>query len=267
MKIKITIFCAALFALNLLCDAQDRALKFLGIPVDGYKSEMIQKLEHKGYVYSINRGEDVLSGEFNGTNVNIHILTNKNKVWRVYIEDDDVRDEYQIKLRFNTLCKQFERNSRYTSFAGNQKIPMDEDISYEMNVNDKHYEAAYYQIPDDPNLTNYFEELNARIDNFNLGQQKDSLALKQLLESVPDPFPALSAYDADTFSKYDEDFFDRLSSATEEKQLAMVMTLMEDIMSILSNRMVWFTISEYYGNYYISMYYDNVYNKASGEDL
>ena len=38
-------------------------------------------------------------------------------------------------------------------------------------------------------------------------------------------------------------------------------------MSIYSNRMVWFTISKYYGGYYISMYYDNGYNKASGEDL
>ena len=39
---------------------------------------------------------------------------------------------------------------------------MDEDISYEMNVNDKRYEAAFYQIPDDPNLMNDIEELSTR---------------------------------------------------------------------------------------------------------
>ena len=55
MKIKTLILCAALFTLTLLCNAQDRALKFLGIPVDGYKSEMIQKLRDKGYIYSKKR--------------------------------------------------------------------------------------------------------------------------------------------------------------------------------------------------------------------
>ena len=30
---------------------------------------------------------------------------------------------------------------------------------------------------------------------------------------------------------------------------------------------VWFCISEIYGKYYISMYYDNEYNHANGEDL
>lgn len=252
--------------ITLLCNAQDRALKFLGIPIDGYKSEMIQKLKAKGYTYSKTEGEDVLTGEFNGTDVNIFIGTNNNKVWRIYIADEDTRDEYQIKLRFNTLCEQFERNSRYTSFSEEQKIPMDEDISYEMNVNDKRYEAAYYQIPDEPNLMKNIEELSARFGNFNLGQQ-DSSVLEQQIEVITELFSALSTYDAETFSKYDMNFFAQFSSATEEERLAIAMTLMKDIMSILSNRMVWFTISEYYGSYYISMYYDNGYNKASGEDL
>ena len=266
MKIKTLILCTTLLTLSVLCSAQDRALKFLGIPVDGYKSEMIQKLRDEGYTYSKDGDEDVLTGEFNGTDVNIYIVTNKNKIWRVYIADDDTRDEYQIKLRFNTLCEQFEKNPRYTAISEDQKIPMDEDISYEMNVNDKRYEAAFYQIPDDPNLMKAIEELSARFDNLNSGQQ-DSLAYEQLSEAVDDLYSALFTYDAETFSKYDVDYLAHLSSATEEEQLAMAKTLTEDIMSILSNRMVWFTISEYCGGYYISMYYDNGYNKASGEDL
>lgn len=266
MKIETLILCAALLTLTVLCNAQDRALKFLGIPVDGYKSEMIQKLRDKGYTYSIIEGEDVLTGEFNGIDVNIYIGTYNNKVWRIYIADNDTRDEYQIKLRFNTLCEQFEKNPRYTALSEDQEIPMDEDISYEMNVNDKRYEAAFYQIPDDPDLMNDIEELSARFDNLNSGQQ-DSLAFEQQVEAITDLFAALSAYDAETFTKYDADYFVQLGSATEEEQIAMAMTLMEDIMSILSNRAVWFTISEYYGGYYISMYYDNGYNRASGEDL
>ena len=266
MKIKTLILCTTLLTLSVLCSAQDRALKFLGIPVDGYKSEMIQKLRDEGYTYSKDGDEDVLTGEFNGTDVNIYIVTNKNKIWRVYIADDDTRDEYQIKLRFNTLCEQFEKNPRYTAISEDQKIPMDEDISYEMNVNDKRYEAAFYQIPDDPNLMKAIEELSARFDNLN-SDQPDSLAFEQQVEVITGLFAALSAYDAETFSKYDADYFVQLGSATKEEQIAMAMTLMEDIMSILSNRAVWFTISKYYRGYYISMYYDNGYNKASGEDL
>ena len=266
MKIKTPISCAILLTLTLLCNAQDKALKFLGIPVDGYKSEMIQKLRDKGYTYSKNGGEDVLAGEFNGTDVNIYIGTNNNKVWRIYIADDDTRDEYQIKLRFNTLCEQFEKNPRYTALSEDQEIPMDEDISYEMNVNKKHYEAAYYQIPDAPDLMNNIEEFSARFGNLNSGQQ-DSLILEQQAEAITNLFSALSAYDAETFSKYDAEYFAQQNFASDEEQFERAMTLVEDIMSILSNRMVWFTISEYFGEYYISMYYDNGYNKASGEDL
>ena len=261
MKIKTSVLCSTLLAFSLLSDAQDRALKFLGIPVDGYKSEMIQKLRNKGYIYS---GGNILTGEFNGTDVNIHIVTNNNKVWRIYIEDDNTRDEYQIKLRFNTLCDQFTRNSKYKALIENQKIPMDEDISYEMNVKDKHYEAVFYQIPDDPNLIQNMEELNSRLEAFDSGQQ-DSLTFGQ--SAMAGLFSALSEYDAETFSKYDEDFVAQLSSTYEESRLAAAMMLVEDILSIFSNRTVWFTISERYGSYFISMYYDNGYNKASGEDL
>lgn len=267
MKTKILILCVILSTLTLMCNAQDKALKFLGIPVDGTKSEMIRKLRDKGFTYMKNGDEDILTGEFNGTDVCIYIATNNNKVWRIYIADDNTRDEYQIKLRFNTLCDQFERNSRYTSFAENQKIPMEEDISFEMEANDKHYEAAYYQIPDNQNLMNDLEELSMRLDNLNSGQQNNILDLEQQGEAIQDLFSALSAYDAKTFSKYDEDYFAHFISAPEEEQLSMSMILIEDIMSILSKRMVWFTISEHYGEYYISMYYDNGYNRSSGEDL
>ena len=266
MKIKTLILCAALLVLTVLCDAQDRAIKFLGIPVDGYKSEMIQKLKNKGYTYTKILDEDVLTGEFNGADVNIHIVTNNNKVWRIYIADDDIRDEYQIKLRFNTLCEQFEKNPRYTALSEDQKIPMDEDISYEMKLNDKRYEAAFYQILDDENLMKDIEAVNARFDNLN-SEQQDSSVFEQQVEAITDFFATLSAYDAETFSKYDTNYFEQLSSATKDEQIAMAITLMGDIMSILSNRMVWFTISESYGGYFISMYYDNGYNMASGEDL
>ena len=34
-----------------------------------------------------------------------------------------------------------------------------------------------------------------------------------------------------------------------------------------TKKTVWFMISENYGRYYITMFYDNEYNRANGEDL
>lgn len=39
------------------------------------------------------------------------------------------------------------------------------------------------------------------------------------------------------------------------------------MLDLWSKRAVWFTIMEFYGEYYIGIYYDNVYNQANGEDL
>ena len=36
---------------------------------------------------------------------------------------------------------------------------------------------------------------------------------------------------------------------------------------IMEKKFVWFMISESYGQYYITMFYDNEYNHSDGEDL
>ena len=81
--------------------AQGDVTKFLGIPVDGYKSEMIQKLKAKGYQYSA--AQECFTGEFNGRDVNIFIGTNNNKVYRIMVADANYVSEGDIKIRFNTL--------------------------------------------------------------------------------------------------------------------------------------------------------------------
>jgi hypothetical protein len=52
--------------------------KFLGIPVDGTKTEMKQKLIAKGFVPKKMGDLEWLEGEFNGRNVNVYICTNWN---------------------------------------------------------------------------------------------------------------------------------------------------------------------------------------------
>ena len=253
-------------SLPLMLHANDKAIKFLGIPVDGYKSEMIQNLREKGFKHSVIDGEDVLEGEFNGSDVNIYIATYNNKVWRIGVVDAMPRDEYQIKLRFNKLCEQFERNIRYSSLSDDQTIPIDEDISYEMYVNEKRYEATFFQKPDNPNLKSGIEELMLELNKLSTNQT-DSLTTKQQIEFFVQIFSVLSAYDEDTFSKYDKDFFSEYVVEDELVRAAKLLLMKVDIMSILTKRTVWFTINEHAGEYYIFMFYDNGYNEASGEDL
>lgn len=130
-----------LFALTL--NAQNDVTKFLGIPVDGSKAEMIQKLKTKGFT-STSYDREILEGEFNGRDVTIYVQTNNNKVWRIIVSDASGISEQQIKIHFNNLCSQFENNSNYIS-TSDFTIPESEDIAYEMLVHKKQYQAVFFQ--------------------------------------------------------------------------------------------------------------------------
>ncbi len=199
--------------------------KFLGIPVDGTKTEMKQKLIAKGFVPKKMGDLEWLEGEFNGTDVQAFIVTNNNKVWRIMLADKNRVDEAQIKIRFNILVSQFENNKRY--------IPLDkytlsdeEDISYEMTVHNKIYAAYYSQNPD-------FENIDTKV--------QIAIKEKYSAEELKNPSETIKKDIADITDKITFDEF--------------------------SMKPVWFRIVSYNGEYYISMYYDNEYNHANGEDL
>lgn len=210
--------------------AQSDVTKFLGIPVDGFKPDMIRKLKEKGFV-STAYDKDVLEGEFNGRDVNISVVTNNNKVYRIVVRDANSSSETSIKIRFNNLCQQFANNSKYTTpfltSVDDYIIPEDEDISYEMAVNNKRYQASFYQKPD------------------SIAQQKN-----------------LENYRNSLLEKYTEE---ELSDSTTVNKL--LLETMSYAWDILAKKSVWFMIFEFSGEYYIVMYYDNEYNKANGEDL
>lgn len=173
--------------------AQKDVTTFLGIPVDGTKAEMRQKLIAKGFSPSKFGTEECFSGEFNGEDVLIFIQTMNNKVYRLYLKDKNERNEFNIKQRYNMLVQQFQNNSRYV-YGSDQSLSDSEDISYEMIVHNKQYQAIFFQKPN--------------------GETSPS-----------------------------------------------------DAMSLLANKVVWFTIMKSYSDYYIVMYYENLYNQANGEDL
>jgi len=127
-----------LLMLSASLHAQKEVTKFLGIPVDGSKSSMIQKLKAKGFEY--NSAGDYLEREFNGEDVELRILTNNNKVWKIVVSDKRMRTKTQIKTRYNTLCRQFRNNSKY--------IPYDlEELSDNDDISKKLYQATCYQLP------------------------------------------------------------------------------------------------------------------------
>lgn len=188
MKKVFTLLCVFLLAFSV--QAQREVTKFLGIPVDGTMSAMIKKLEAKGFeVVDRETSTSTLKGEFNGKQSFITIGTQGNKIWRILATDLTSRSESQTVIRFNELCRQFGNNPRYVGRVDEQMIDADEDISYEISVHDKQYQAAFFQ--------------------------KDSAG------------------------EVDE------------------------------NRMVWIHIGKSVtpGEYLISIFYDNLYNQAHGEDL
>ena len=229
---------------SLVLWAQKDVTTFLGIPVDGTKAEMIRKLKEKGFANN-SYDKDILEGEFNGEKVQISVVTNNNKVYRIVVFDKNTRNETQIKIRFNTLCKQFQDNKKYTSTStDDQTIPEDEKINLAILLNNKQYEAVYYQLP--------------------IISKMDTAALAKDLSSISKKYE----------KKYTED---SLANMTEEQRENIQKEMINDFMNrnwaqswieACMKKCVWFKISQSYGGeYFISMYYDNEYNRANGEDL
>lgn len=216
-----------LLSIPVIASAQKDVTKFLGIPVDGTKTSMIQKLKDKGFSYSISK--DILTGEFNGKTVKLQIATYRNKVWRIVVEDENYVSETDIKINFNKLCGQFNKNSKYskTSLSSDFIIPEDEDISYEMTVENKRYQASYWQVPDNQ------EEL------------ANDLA-------------------SELRKKYTEE---ELKELTEEQKTKLLSEMLTKTIDVFSKKSVWFMINEKYGKYGIVLFYDNEYNHITDDDL
>lgn len=154
---KRTIFTLLIAMLSITAIAQNDVTKFLGIPVDGTKTEMIRQLKAKGFTPSP-YDNDVLTGEFNGNNVIISIQTVNNKVWRIIVADEASTTETNIRIRYNNLCEQFKNSSKYVTSSSDQTIPESEDISIEMSVNSKQYQALFFQRPENTSTLFDFNE-------------------------------------------------------------------------------------------------------------
>ena len=224
--------------------AQREVTKFLGIPVDGTKQSMIQKLKAKGFTYD--QQTDCLYGEFNGEEVSISVQTNGNKVWRIAITDEIDRSENQIRIRFNNLVNQFENNNKYMPYKDSQTLSDNENIGHEIAVRDKQYAAIFYQ---------YSKDAPEFSDILTLQKEYGERYAKELKEYL---------------SQFTEE---QLENPTEEMVENSKKILNQSVQSVMkmndliSKKVVWFTIGGKYGKYYITMFYENGYNEADGSDL
>ena len=234
MKYLITVFALVLATMTF---AQKDVTKFLGIPVDGTKAEMMQKLKAKGFVLKNIGDTEYLEGEFNGTDVKVFIVTYKNKGYRIMLSDKHNQNESNIKIRFNNLVEQFKNNKRYLSL-GDYTLSEFEDISYEMRINKKNYDAYFLQIPDMDML---------QLDTLAIGEQFRNEFLKK--------------YTPEQLEKPSEEMTQDLKSIAQ----SIATRVSADIML---KKPVWFRICKSFDDeYYIAMFYDNEYNKPNGEDL
>ncbi len=226
MKFVISSIICVLVALSAY--SQTEVTKFLGIPVDGSKKEMIRSLKKKGFRPS-NKEKGVLIGTFNGSTVSVHILETKGKVDRIAVIPLYGSSASDVIIKFNNLCSQFLNKDNYVALLGDILMPTYEDlaisspvdIDYEMKVNDKRFEASFIQLP----------------------SSRDSI-----LEEI-------KSYKTGVITMSDEN----------GKKIDLTSYL--ELITKYSNNSVWFKIEEQSGKFFIILFYDNRSNQANGEDL
>ena len=100
-----------------------------------------------------------------------------------------------------------------------------------MNVNNKIYQAVFYQVPDTTKLD--FKSIT-----------------NEIIQELS--------------SKYTKE---QLNNPSDEIKKEIASAVSERTFDIINKKTVWFKIESLFGMYFIVMYYDNGYNQANGEDL
>ncbi len=143
------IFLSAILLLSsIIIYAQRKVIEYMGIPIDGTKSEMIRKLQAKGGEY-ISAFDWVEMKNGNRTSY-ITINTYNDKVWRLVITPFGwpTSDEAKVKAHYNDLCNMCE-GPLYYPIREVLPISDEENIAYEMKVHNKKYSIACFSIPYD----------------------------------------------------------------------------------------------------------------------
>ena len=214
------------------CFGQE-TVKFLDIPVDGKKSDVIAKLTQKGFRYD--RETDTLEGVFNGKESTILIHENNGKVDRIMVMN--VFPVTLAKKAFNTLLEQFLSNEKFVSSENNSLIPDDANLSNELCVNGKSYDAAFYPDPFVEGRDKSYQDYIAKT------------AAKRALEAANDG---------------------RLLNPTEERVRALANGIANSLIINSATSFVWIRLTSLdpgSSDCAICIFYDNMLNQVHGNDL
>lgn len=263
MKRFLLITLLSLFSLNIFCQNKG-TLKFLGIPIDGTEAQFASKLKSKGFTY--NSLYKNYEGQFNGRDVDVYIHTNHNLVDRVYVAFP-YTSEAGIQVEFNRLLSQFEETGKYLSFGMNEEIPADEDISYEISVHNKRYQASFSYIDPDRDPIALMDALLDKISDFFTEEQLAKLK-EYINKAKNESETEQEALQAQMMAELQSQGLGQNTESefNPEKALRFLSTFVEGMKS-LADGSVWFMIHEHLGRYQIGLYYDNLHNQAHGEDL
>ena len=142
-----------LMFLTLSLNAQDNVIKFMGISIDGSKSEMINKLQEKGFAPDqvlidlenaqnevIRQGGEIpegrirerdgdyfMHGYFDGNDSKVIIVSYNKKVYQVMVVIDNPYNEFNAKIQFDLYVEQLSK--KYTLFYNFAKDILDKDLT------------------------------------------------------------------------------------------------------------------------------------------
>lgn len=223
------IFSLLISLITISAFAKKDVTKFLGIPVDGTKSEMIQKLKAKGFKSSYYDNE-ILEGEFNGRSVKIFISTASNIVNHIIVLYGNKLNRKNVIAQFNELLNQFNnKTDKYANLSGTCEIFETGDdntaqIMFDYRIKESGYRAIYAQRPE--------AEINKIVEK--------RLSNKYSIDELNNPDLKIGL----------DILGEKINYILEE------------------NKIVSFKIFEdEYQKYNLVIFYDNLFNQANGEDL
>ena len=138
----LTVLCSAAFAQ----ESNNGTLKFIGIPIDGPKEQLIEKIKAKGFRSSPYR--EGLLGQFNGQTVEVEVLDNHGTAYCVCVAFPGT-SAYMVRTEYNALLEQFLCNDKYLPVKSYEKIPEDVDFSFGIAAFNEKYRPSFAYISPD----------------------------------------------------------------------------------------------------------------------
>jgi len=181
-----------LMLLTLSLNAQDNVMKIMGIPIDGSKSEMIDKLQEKGFApeqvlidlenaqnevvrqggeipegrIRERDGEYFMNGYFDGKDSKVIVVSYNKKVYQVMVVIDSPYNELNAKIQFDLYVEQLSK--KYTLFYNFAEDILDKDLTMPFDNPIKAVFTTAYDESDKPHGMITLEMSHPRYKEFYL---------------------------------------------------------------------------------------------------